>query len=47
MLNAEEGEVVYPCELCAAFFPQGELHELDGIKVCDLCLAHVETMQTL
>ena len=46
-LDVSEGEVVYACELCASFFPQAELRELDGKKVCDLCLGHVETMQTV
>ncbi len=45
-LDIDEGETVYACELCAAFFPQGELRELDGKKVCDLCIAHVENMNT-
>ncbi len=43
-LDVSEGEAVYACELCASFFPQAELRELDGKKVCDLCLAHVETL---
>jgi formylmethanofuran dehydrogenase subunit E len=45
-LDVSEGEVVYACELCAAFFPQGDLRELDGKKVCDNCIAHVETLST-
>jgi formylmethanofuran dehydrogenase subunit E len=44
--DISEGDAVYPCELCAAFFPQIELRDLDGKKVCDLCLAHVETFNT-
>jgi len=46
-LDISEGDEVYPCEMCAAFFPQADLRELDGKKVCEMCLAHVETMQTV
>ena len=46
-LDISEGESVYACELCAAFFPQADLRELDGKKVCEMCIAHVETMHTL
>jgi formylmethanofuran dehydrogenase subunit E len=36
-LDITEADEVFPCEMCAANFPQSDLFDLDGKKVCDRC----------